>query len=487
MIVFRLTSLMTALICAVITVFSPFVQAPAVMALAAPTASQTDQAEPVQGTETTEQPVADLYPDRLTIEHSAANAIVIDSNRGRILYTKAADERLEIPAANKMMTALIATEKLTLDTKVTISKVAAGFGYKEASDDGVVLKTGDKYSAEYLLLRLLFYDSNAAAIALAEQIANEEPEFVKLMNARADTYGLKDTNFVTASGEPPVLTVPDGTSVTDEQTQANAQHTTLNDMAKLVQQALQNDKFSRLFRKSTDYIVLDGMSLIPMTNRLSQLWPYSEGRVSGAFLSRDPKTGLATSISLGAINGFGIISILVAGNANRVVWDVLALYDACESTYENTPLVTAGEAFTGAQEKTLDGEVFGLVYQKTVNYIHPVGDLYLTTPVQYNSFGPFSRPIQTTMTVGQVVFTLQDGSRIAVDVAPDRQILSSISLVDRTLSLLAVNRNLYFLLIILLAALVITIVIRAIFVAARLKNRSEGIRRPPRPPGRHSL
>lgn len=411
------------------------------------------------------------YPELLTINHSATNVIVIDSNRGRILYAKAANDRMILPAANKMMTALIAAEKLAPDTKVTISKVAAEIGYKEATGDNVFLRTGDKYSAEYLLLRMLFYDSNAAAVALAEQIANVEPEFVKLMNARATTYGMSGTRFATASGEPLVVSVPAGGTVTDEQNLAIAQYTTVKDTATLVQMALLNEKFSRLFKKSSEYIVLDGMTLVPMANQISHLWPYSEGRVSGAFLSQ---SGLAHCITSGTINGFGIISVTAGGNPSQVIGDVLSLYDACQNTYESTPLVTAGETFTGAQEKTLDGEVFGLVYQKTINYIHPIGDLYLRTPVQYTSYGPFTRPIQRTMTVGQVIFVLQDGTRIAADVAPDRQILSSINLIDRVLTQLQVNRNLSFLLVTLVAMLGLAIIIQAVFLGLRLKRRQSG-------------
>ena len=466
-----LRNLIFTLILSVVSVAAPIAPVPAVQAQSAPPSVETSLPSAAPSPTLSGQDSAGQYPGLLTIEHSAANAIVIDSSRGRTLYGKAVNDRLVLPAANKMMTALIAAEKLAPDTKVTISKVAAGIGYKEATGDGVDLRTGDKYSAEYLLLRLLFYDSNAAAVALAEQIASEEPEFVKLMNARAITYGMTATRFATASGEPLVLSVPAGGTVTNEQNLAIAQYTTVKDTATLVQMALSNEKFSRLFKKSNEYIVLDGMTLVPMANRLSHLWPYSEGRVTGAFLSQADQ---ADSITIGTINGFGIITITANGNPSRVIGDVLSLYDDCQRTYESTPLVTAGETFTGAQEKTLDGEVFGLVYQKTINYIHPIGDLYLRTPVQYTSYGPFSRPIQRTMTVGQVIFVLQDGTRIAADVAPDRQILSSISMVDRVLTQLQVNRNLSFLLVSLIALLGLAIIGQAVFLALRLKRRHSG-------------
>jgi hypothetical protein len=74
------------------------------------------------------------------------------------------------------------------------------------------------------------------------------------------------------------------------------------------------------------------------------------------------------------------------------------------------------------------------------------------------------------MTVGQVVFELVDGTRISVDVSPDRQILSSISLVDRTLASLQSNRNLFYLLVILFSLLALSIAGRGILLVSRLMH-----------------
>jgi D-alanyl-D-alanine carboxypeptidase (penicillin-binding protein 5/6) len=417
----------------------------------------------------TSTPQSQVYPQALSISNSAASAIVIETNRGRHLYEKKSNTRLVLPAVNKIMTALIAAEKLPLETKVTISKIAATAGASESTADRITLKTGDKYTLEYLMLRLLFYDSDAAAIAIAEQISNVEPEFVKIMNARATTFGMTNTLFANSSGEVVVRTeTTNGAEIAENLRMASIQYTTVEDLAILMQTALLNDKFSRLFRKQSEYIVLDGKTLVPMVNQISSLWPYSEGRVSGAFLS---EFGVSTCIAVGMINGFNIISITAEGDHNQVVNDVLALFNACEQTYENTPLVQIGSIFSGGQEKTLDGEVFGLEYQKTVNYVHPKGDTYLKSTVRYTSFGPYSRPIQRSMTVGQVIFELVDGTRIAVDVGPDRQILSSINLVDKALSTLQSNRNLNFFILASILLLFIVMVIRLVGILFRLINR----------------
>lgn len=432
---------------------------PTVAATTRPTAaaSQTAGSTAVSGS----QPAAGVsYPQALVVEHTAACAIVIETGRGRVLYAKDARASLDIPAASKIMTALLAVEKQSLDVKVTISNAVAELAYFESTGDNVRLRTGDKYSLEYLLMRLFFYDSSAAALAIAESAGNDEAGFVRQMNARANALGLKSTFFATASGLPPAagsgtaqmtprpsptpaLTTAAGSSQSGANAVAGTASTTVSDLAVLMQRALQNERFSRLFRKQSEYIVIDGRTLVPMANQLSSLWPYSEGRVSGVLLSG---TDRFTTITAGTVNSFGIISITADGRREQAVDDTLALFDACQRTYEIHPLVTAGEPYTGAQETTRDGESFGLVYQQSVQYVRPKGDPYLKPGTAYKSYGPYSRPIQRSMTVGQVVFELADGTLIPVNVGPDRQILSNISLLNRLLNVLQANRNLNYLL-----------------------------------------
>jgi hypothetical protein len=110
--------------------------------------------------------------------------------------------------------------------------------------------------------------------------------------------------------------------------------------------------------------------------------------------------------------------------------------------------VIKGELFTGNVEQTVDGEDFNLVFLNTVQYVRPVDDMFLEQSVQYISRGPHHRPIESSMVVGQVLFTLKDGTVIAVDVGPDRQILSGINILNKLLNSLQNNKNLYYMILI---------------------------------------
>ncbi|HBP37568.1 MAG TPA: hypothetical protein DD640_02285 [Clostridiales bacterium] len=411
--------------------------------------------------EDTDQP----YHPALEISHSAASAVVLETGRLRCLYEKRADQLQNIPAAAKLMTALIACERLSLKTMVTISKVAAAAEEDWESPDEVSLDTGDKYALDYLLHRLIFYNSDAAALAIAEQIANVEADFVDLMNAKAASFDLADTVFVNCTGKAVYSDMVVPSNTTDDfgsgEVSPPLQYTTPNQLARLVSYAIANEKFVSILRKESEYFVLEGGTLLaPMRNELKNVWTLSEGMITGAFYSEE--NNLTYMVAIGTVNGISLIAVLAGGSTAQKFSDLIEVFQACADTYVLTPLAEAGVAFLGAQEQTVDGELFGLVYKKTVYYVHPSDDLFVKSTLRYNSFGPFSRPIQRSMTAGQVIFELTDGTTIAVDVAPDRQILSSISILDKGLSELQNNRNLFVILMIAAGTLLLILLLQVV-------------------------
>jgi|LSQX01.2.fsa_nt_gb D-alanyl-D-alanine carboxypeptidase len=411
------------------------------------------------------------YQPPMQAEVSASSAIVLDTARMRRLYAKNADGRLAIPAASKMMTALLACERLPLDTQVTISSVAAQEAKREATGDGLELKTGDKYPLEYLLLRLVFYDSNAAALAIAEQISGVEANFVDLMNSKAASLELSGTVFVNSTGN---LVYEDGPiDPGDRSDQSDniavdplpRQYSTVSDLARLTAFAMNNQKFADIVRKDSEYLLLDGKTLVPMRNRLQSVWRMSENRITGAFYSERRERGY--SVAIGRINDFSVIMVTANGNPGKRSTDLLALTAAIANNYVQEALVTAGEVFSGYREETVDGEPFGLVFRRTVLYIRPIDDAFLMQEVQYRSYGPHHRPIESTMTIGQVVFQLKDGTVIAVDVGPDRQILSSITVLNQLLASLQNNPNLFY---VIMACGSLLVLVMAIHVFERLSR-----------------
>ncbi len=423
---------------------------------------------PVQAAEV--QPQLSYQPP-LEVDISASSAVVLDTGRMRRLYAKNADSRLALPAASKIMTALLACERLPLDTQVTISSVAAQEAKREATGDGLALETGDKYPLEYLLLRMVFYDSNAAALAIAEQISGVEENFVVLMNSKAASLELSGTVFVNSTGN--LVYQEGGVDPGDRTGQEDniavdplpRQYSTVSDLARLTAFAMNNQKFADIIRKDSEYLLLEGKTLVPMRNRLQSVWRLSENRITGAFYSE--RREKSNSVAIGRINDFSVIMVTANGSPGQRNMDLLTLTQSIANNYVQQALVTSGEVFSGYREETVDGEPFGLVFRRTVLYIRPVDDPFLMQEVQYRSYGPHHRPIESTMTIGQVVFQLKDGTVIAVDVGPDRQILSSITALNQLLGSLQKNQNLFYAIMICGSLLAL---VMAIHIIERLKR-----------------
>ena len=135
-----------------------------------------------------------------SFETKAKEAILIDFDTGEILFKKNEKNRVFPSSMTKIMTAYIVFEKinsgqLSLNEKLLVSKNA---WKKEGSR--MFLKVGSKVKVEDLLKGLIIQSGNDAACVLAEGIAGSEYEFVKLMNEKANTFGLKNTNYTNVIG-----------------------------------------------------------------------------------------------------------------------------------------------------------------------------------------------------------------------------------------------------------------------------------------------
>lgn len=126
---------------------------------------------------------------------SSASAVVYEPESGTVLYEKDGDTPRPMASTTKLMTALLAAERLSADQKVTVPAAALPV---EGSQIG--LKVGDTLSVEDLLTGLLLSSGNDTANVLALQMADDLPGFAGLMNERAARLGMEHSTFVTPSG-----------------------------------------------------------------------------------------------------------------------------------------------------------------------------------------------------------------------------------------------------------------------------------------------
>ena len=136
------------------------------------------------------------------IDSIAETALVMDISTGEILLDKNSNMRTYPSSMTKIMTVLVAFEKikngtLSLDQEFLVSKKAWKMGGSK-----MFIEVDKRVKVFDLLLGIVVQSGNDASIALAEGISGTEETFAIEMNNLAKKIGLTDTNFVNSSGWP---------------------------------------------------------------------------------------------------------------------------------------------------------------------------------------------------------------------------------------------------------------------------------------------
>ena len=137
--------------------------------------------------------IEDLAPN-------ASSAIMIEASTGEILFQKNINEKLAPASMTKMMSLLLIFEEIDKgnikwDEMITTSEHASSMGGSQ-----IFLKVGEQMSVEDLIKGICIASGNDATVAMAERVAGSEESFVKKMNEKARELGLKNTNFINATG-----------------------------------------------------------------------------------------------------------------------------------------------------------------------------------------------------------------------------------------------------------------------------------------------
>ncbi len=325
----------------------------------------------------------------------APSALLLELKRGQILYSKNPDEKLHIAAASKLMTALIATEKTDKNTMVTASREAV-------NSEGALLglTVGEKYAAESLIYASLLNNANDATIALAEAVGGTVDGFVKLMNDYAASINMSDTFFVNPTGR------------YDEK-----QRTTASDIAKLMRHALtSNSEFDQVFGSQAKPWFDEDKTLV-LTNLNDMFWSY-DGVDGGKVDYNDPK--YQTVITTVTRVQQRLLCILLDAPATNMYVDSMKILDHGFTNFKRGILVSKGQPMNVDE---IEGHSVAFVAGSDVYYTYPLGVNYIMEikfdPIESN----MKLPLYKNTLLGNIRFTLADGTIIAVDLFPEREIL----------------------------------------------------------------
>jgi len=235
------------------------------------------------------------------IKISARSAILVDADSGKVLWGRYIHRRLHIASTTKIMTALVAMDRLGPRSVVTVDKAVRRI---PPITEG--LRPGERVEAWKLFYGLLLYSGNDDALALAVAAGGTRSRFVALMNEKARALGLRESHFRSPSG------------LLDRDN-----YSTAWDMAALTRYALWNSRFRAVVRTR--------IKRVPWSKPIGQKIYVNKNHLLGAYPGADGvKTGwttLAKHCLVASAHRDGVHLIAVILGSNDSYKDVRKLLD----------------------------------------------------------------------------------------------------------------------------------------------------------------
>ncbi len=223
-----------------------------------------------------------------------------EANSQTLLYAYEADKQVYPASLVKLMTALYAIETGNLEDVAVVSSSALATIPVDAVN--VKLKVGEQMRLEDLLYCLLVSSANDAGAVIAEHISGDPETFVSGMNDYAQQLGCTNTTFTNPNG------LHDDNQVT-----------TARDMARILDAALKNEVFRKIFTSKTHRIEatnLAGVRKLQTSNSLldSVSKQYYDARAIGgrSGVNQDGKRCMATAAES---KGMLLISIVMGSES----------------------------------------------------------------------------------------------------------------------------------------------------------------------------
>ena len=196
----------------------------------------------------------------------AKSGILMEATSGKIIYEKNKDEKVAVASMTKMVAQIIILENiengnLSWDEIVTASSNASGMGGSQ-----IYLQTGEKMTVRDLLKGITMASANDATVAMAERISGTEMQFVKLMNEKVKSLGLKNTIFKNSTG-------------LDE----DGHYSTAYDMAVIAKELLYHEEILKFSSVYEDYLRVNTPNKFWLvnTNKLVRFYEGADGLKTG--------------------------------------------------------------------------------------------------------------------------------------------------------------------------------------------------------------
>ena len=309
------------------------------------------------------------------VSTSASKAILMDMDSNRIIYAKNIHDVQSVASISKIMTAVVAIESGKLDDEVKInSSISKAYG------SAIYIKENEKLTLRDLVYGLMLRSGNDAALAIADYVGGSVNHFVEMMNDKAKTIGMKNSEFNNPSG-------------LDEE---KGNFSTAYDMAILTSYAMKLDEYKKIVGTKKYTVKTNKNSYLwKNKNKLLNLYKYTTGGKTG--YTKKAKRTLVTTASKNNIN---LVSVTL--NDGNDFKDHMNLFEYGFNNYEKYKILKKGK-INIYNEKYYKKYI--LYIKKDFSYILDDTEKEIVN-IKYNLYK--NKKIKNNQSVGKVIVNIGD-------------------------------------------------------------------------------
>ena len=342
---------------------------------------------------------------------AAKHVIAIEANTGKILYEKDATQPVEIASISKLITVYLVYEaieqgKISLTTPVEISDYP--YQLTTNSEASNVPLDARNYTVEELLDATLVSSANSAAIALAEKVAGSEKDFVDMMKAKLQEWGIQDATLVNSTG---LNNETLGDNIYPGSKKDDENKLSAYDVAIVARNLiLKYPQVLEITKKPSSTFA--GMT-ITSTNYMLEDMPAYRGGIDGLKTGTTDKAG-ESFVGTTVEKGMRIITVVLnantqAGNPYSRFTATSNLLDYISSNFALQTIIKQGESYQDSKAPVQDGkeDTVTAVAKEDIQIVQRLGSR-IQSSITYSANSQQAAPLEAGTVVGRLTYDDKD-------------------------------------------------------------------------------
>lgn len=368
----------------------------------------------------------------------SSGVLLIDTDRGQLIYNIQSDREIRSALCAVIMTAILVIETADKPSVITVSSII-----NNSAGNTAGILPGERHLVQSLLNILILRSAPDIALVLADSVAVNIEGFIGRMNEKAISLGMQKTLF----------SITGGTN-----NRYFTASTTIDDLAKLLLYSMRNQTFRNIFTSRFYIWQKDDESSEIIANSNDMLWKYDH--VTGGMKSQNSHIPESSMVTIASRNNLNLMCIIADNTRLLHEEDIGILLGYAYDNYRRAILASANKPLTSIN---VGGVTLDLSPNSDIHYTYPIGHSFIES-VDFNLPDEVNIPVYTNVSLGSAIYKLADGTVINVMLYPDKEILPSKTTFDKFTEKLREQRDLT-------TVMVMLIFIELAWIAAKIIKR----------------